>query len=186
MIPNVKSLRNSWIRLYFLWSILLQEINNGGCFWFLFYSWKFDEYQVLDWLHFFVFWKDWTIKMFGNDMVINGSCFMAFVIQNKTILIKIHIIVPINHMFCVDHCLNKYEFLKMCRFCQILCFVLKIYYNFESYQNIQITLGFCLLYHNYNFVLYVMHITPYLHVIMDYWNFDTYFEFVNISNSITF
>jgi hypothetical protein len=68
----------------------------------------------------------------------------------------------------------------------MLCFVLKIYYNFELYQNMLTTLGFCFLYHNYNFLIYVMHITPYLYVIMDYSNFDTYFEFLKISNSITF
>jgi hypothetical protein len=41
---------------------------------------------MLDWLHFFVFWKDWTTKMFGSDMPVNDSCFMVFVIYDKTIL----------------------------------------------------------------------------------------------------
>ncbi len=35
----------------------------------------------------------------------------------------------------------------MCKFCQILHFILKIYHNFESYQNMLTILGFCFLYH---------------------------------------
>jgi hypothetical protein len=77
------------------------------------------------------------------------------------------IISPIDDIFCDNHFLNKYEFFKVCTFCQILCFVLKIYHNFESYQNMLITLGF-FLYHKLNFVLYIMHITPHLHVAKDF------------------
>jgi len=43
--------------------------------------------------------------------------------------------------------LNKYENFKVCRFCQILGFVLKNYYNFESFQNMLTIWGFCFLYH---------------------------------------
>ncbi len=32
-----------------------------------------------------------------------------------------------SHVLC-ESLLNKYEFFKMCRFCQILCFILKIYH----------------------------------------------------------
>jgi hypothetical protein len=47
-------------------------------------------------------------------------------------------------------------------------FILKIYHNFESYQNMLITLGFFFLgIIKYNYVLYVMHITPHLHVVKD-------------------
>jgi len=59
----------------------------------------------------------------------------------------------------------------MCKFCHILYFILKIYHNFESYQNVLITLGFFFLYHKHNFILYVMHITPHLHMVKDSWNF---------------
>jgi hypothetical protein len=46
------------------------------------------------------------------------------------------------------------------------------FYNMvgPSYQNILIILGFCFI--NYNFVLYVMYITPHLHVINDFRKFE--------------
>jgi hypothetical protein len=50
-------------------------------------------------------------------------------------------------------------------------FILKIYHNFESYQNMLTILGFFLHIINYNFFFYVMHITPHLHVVKDSWNF---------------
>ncbi len=53
----------------------------------------------------------------------------------------------------------------MCKFYQILYFILKFYHNFESYQNILTVLSFFFNMINYNFVLYVMHITPHLHVV---------------------
>ncbi len=42
---------------------------------------------------------------------------------------------------------NKYDFFKLCKFCQILHFILRIYHNIESYQNMLTTLAFCFLYH---------------------------------------
>jgi hypothetical protein len=51
----------------------------------------------------------------------------------------------------------------MCEFCQILCFILKIYHNIESYQNMKlITLGFCFLYHKLqDFFVCHAHYTPF-------------------------
>jgi hypothetical protein len=65
--------------------------------------------------------------------------------------------------------LNKYKIFKGCRCCQILRFIFKNYHNFESYQSMLITLGFCIIKHK--FLLYVMHITPQLHVVNDFWKF---------------
>jgi len=49
----------------------------------------------------------------------------------------------------------------------------KLIIIFESYQNMPTFQGFCFLYHiNYNFVLYVMHITLHLHVIKDFSKFS--------------
>jgi hypothetical protein len=59
-------------------------------------------------------------------------------------------------------------------------FILKFYHNFESYQKMLTTLGFCFLYHNYNFFLYVMHITPHLHVVKDSW------KKINLKNTLNF
>ncbi len=86
------------------------------------------------------------------------------------LLLKIHIVSPIDHMICVNHCWINMNFSK-CKFYQILHFILKFYHNFESYQNMLITCVFFLGIINYNFVLYFMHITPHLHVVKDFWNF---------------
>jgi hypothetical protein len=59
----------------------------------------------------------------------------------------------------------------VCKFYQILYFILKIYHNFESYWNMLTILGFFFYIINYNFVLYVMHITPHLHKVKDFWKF---------------
>jgi hypothetical protein len=47
------------------------------------------------------------------------------------LLLKIYIVVPIDHMFCVKLLLNKYEIFKVSKFCQILHFIVKIYHNFD-------------------------------------------------------
>jgi hypothetical protein len=47
-------------------------------------------------------------------------------------------------------------------------------------------LGFFSCIINYNIFLYVMYITTHLHVVKDFWKFEKYFEFLEISNSITF
>ncbi len=61
----------------------------------------------------------------------------------------------ISHVLC-QSLLNKYEFFKVCKFCQMLCFILKFYYNLKSYQNMLTTLGFCFLYHKLQ-LCYVCH-----------------------------
>jgi hypothetical protein len=81
---------------------------------------------------FFYYWGDYEFffnlfsffykKEFFNEIFCN-------------LLRKIHVVVPIDHMFCVKLLLNKYEILKVCKFCQILRFIMKIYHNFELYQN---------------------------------------------------
>jgi hypothetical protein len=43
--------------------------------------------------------------------------------------------------------LNKHKIFKVCKLCQILCFILKFYHSFESYQIMLIILGFFFLYH---------------------------------------
>ncbi len=76
--------------------------------------------------------------------------------------------------------MNKYENFKVCKFYQILHFILKIYHNFESYQYMLTTLGFCFLYHKLT-TLFCMSWT--LHPIYMWWRtlenlkFLKYFEF---------
>jgi hypothetical protein len=61
----------------------------------------------------------------------------------------------------------------MCKFFDILCFVLKIYHDFESYQNMLITLGFCFLYHKLQLCfIWAMYIILHLHVVKNFWNFE--------------
>jgi hypothetical protein len=62
------------------------------------------------------------------------------------LLLKTHIVASIDHVFCVNHCRLNMNFSNCVNFFQILCFILKIYHNFESYQNMLITLGSCLLF----------------------------------------
>jgi hypothetical protein len=62
------------------------------------------------------------------------------------LLLKMHIVASIDHMFCINHCYLNMNFFKVCKFFQILCFILKIYHNFESYQNMLIILGSSLLF----------------------------------------
>jgi hypothetical protein len=64
-------------------------------------------------------------------------------------------------MFCVNHCWIKMSFSK-CKFYHILHYILKFYHNFEWYQNMLTTLGFCFLYHKLqHFFLYHAHYTPF-------------------------
>jgi hypothetical protein len=43
---------------------------------------------------------------------------------------------------------------------QIMCFILKIYHNYKSYQNMLIILNFNIFNHNY-FFIYIIYNTPY-------------------------
>lgn len=63
----------------------------------------------------------------------------------------------------ISHVMCKYENFKVCTFCQILCFNLKFYHNFESYKNMLIILRFSFLYHKFQlcFICYV-HYTPFI------------------------
>jgi hypothetical protein len=78
--------------------------------------------------------------------------------------------------------LNKYENFKVCKFCQILHFVLKHYYNFRSYQNMLTILSFIFLYHNLKlWFICQVHYTPFTcgKVLLKIWDFETYFEILN-------
>ncbi len=50
-------------------------------------------------------------------------------------------------MSCLNHCLINMNFSKCLNFARFLHFILKIYHNFESYQNMLTILVFCFLYH---------------------------------------
>jgi len=68
--------------------------------------------------------------------------------------------------------LNIYEFSKMYRFCQILCFILKNCHNFKSYQNMLAFSNLISYIINYNFFknnIYI--IASHLHIIKDLWTF---------------
>ncbi len=61
----------------------------------------------------------------------------------------------------ISHVHCKYENFKVCTFCQILCFSLKNYHNFESYQNMLNILHFSFLYHKLQLCfIYYVHYTP--------------------------
>ncbi len=87
------------------------------------------------------------------------------------LLLKIHIVAPIFHMFCVNHCWINMKISKRVIFFHILHFILKNYHNFESYQSMLTTLGCFFNIIIYNFIFYVMHITPHLHMVKDSWKF---------------
>jgi hypothetical protein len=83
------------------------------------------------------------------------------------------------HISCYS-LLNNYEFFKVCKFCQILDFILKIYHNIKWSQNMLTILDFFSYIKNYNFVLDVMHITPHLHVVKDF------SKTINLINTLNF
>jgi len=80
-------------------------------------------------------------------------------------LLKIHIIFSIHHIFNIIFSWITKNLLKMYRFYQIH-FILKNYHNFKLYF---ICLFCCII--NYNFALDVMYITPHLHTVKDSWKF---------------
>jgi hypothetical protein len=57
-----------------------------------------------------------------------------------------------SHVF-VQSILNKYENLKVYKYCEILCFILKICHNFKSYQNMLTFSSLISYIINYNFYL---------------------------------
>jgi hypothetical protein len=76
--------------------------------------------------------------------------------------------------------------------CDILLdstFILKSYHNFESYQNMLITLGFCVLYHKLQKQsVCLAHYTPFTcgKGLLKILNFQKYLKFLKFSNSISF
>ncbi len=111
------------------------------------------------WVLFSPFWL-FHMKEFLNEIFYN-------------LLLQIHIVAPIDNMFWVNHCWIKMNFLK----CVIL---LILHFIFESYQNMLTSLRFFLGIIKSNFVLYVMHITPHLHVVRDFWKSK------NLKNTLNF
>jgi hypothetical protein len=103
--------------------------------------------------------------------------------------LKIHYISSIHYIFCINFLLITKNFLKLYKFYQILHFVLKNYLNFKLYENMLIILWFFSCIIKYNFALNVMYITPYLHVVKDFWNLKILFKgflifkFSNSTNS---
>jgi hypothetical protein len=80
-------------------------------------------------------------------------------------------IAPLCHIFLKSN-LSKYEFLKVYKFYQILCFILKNDHNFKLYHNM---LKFsnvisCII--SYNFSLSNIYITSHLHVVKDSWTLN--------------
>jgi hypothetical protein len=68
------------------------------------------------------------MKVFLNEIFFN-------------LLLKMHIVFPIDHMFCVNHFRINMDFSKCVDF--VTKYVaLKIYHNLKSYQNMLATLGF--------------------------------------------
>jgi hypothetical protein len=63
--------------------------------------------------------------------------------------------------------LEKYSFLKMNRFCQILCFLLKKNYNFKSYENMLTISSLVFDGISYKFSLNNIYIASHLHVEKD-------------------
>ncbi len=87
------------------------------------------------------------------------KCFETFYI--------LYLQLPQYVMFFSNQILKKYQFLKMHIFCQILCFVLKFFHNFKSYQNL-LTLSSLIFYViTYKFSLNNIYIPSHLHVKKD-------------------
>jgi hypothetical protein len=100
-------------------------------------------------------------------------------------LLKTHIVGP-EYVF-ASHCWINMKISKVCWFCQH--FVLKNDHNFKSYQNMLTTLGFSFLYYKLQLCLICHeHHTPFAcgKRILKMKDFETYFEFKNISNAIKF
>jgi hypothetical protein len=91
-------------------------------------------------------------------------------------LLKIHIISSIHHIFWINFWWITKNFLKVYKFYQILHFILKNYPNFKLYEHILIILWFFSCTIKYNFTLDVMYITPHLHVVKDFWNIKFLFN----------
>jgi hypothetical protein len=92
------------------------------------------------------------------------------------VLLKIHIYFLIHHIFCIKFSWITKNLKKVYGFYQILHFILNIYLNFKFYENMLIIECFILLFHKLKLCLYVKNITPHLHVVKDFWNFEILFN----------
>jgi hypothetical protein len=76
---------------------------------------------------------------------------------------------PKNYMICVNSFLINMNCLKVYKFCQILCFILKNDHNFKSCLNMLTILSFSFLSHKPQLCSYVIHIMTHLHLKNDSW-----------------
>jgi hypothetical protein len=78
------------------------------------------------------------------------------------------------------------NFLKMYKFYQIMCFVLKNHPNFKLHENMLISLWFIFLYHKIKLCFRCHVHTPHWHVVKDSWNlkiiFNRFLIFKNFSS----
>jgi len=78
----------------------------------------------------------------------------------------VFIVAPICHVFLQSN-LEKYKFLKVHKFCQFFCFILKICYNFKSYQNMLTFSSLILYIISYKIFKNNIYIASHLHVKKD-------------------
>jgi hypothetical protein len=91
---------------------------------------------------------DKGFKDYSSFLVILLSHIKDFVDETFcNILFKIHIISSIHHIFCINFWWISKNFLKMDRFYQILCLILKKNPNFTLHENMVVILWFLFLYH---------------------------------------
>jgi hypothetical protein len=98
-----------------------------------------------------------TIRWTNNDKKLKDSSpfcgHFHFFIERirwnllQYVKLKIHMIFSIHHIFCINYWWITKKFLKVYKFYQILCFVLKNYPNFKLYQNMLTILCFIFLFH---------------------------------------
>jgi hypothetical protein len=87
------------------------------------------------------------------------------------LLLKIQIVAPIYHMFWVNHCWININFSKCVNFAKFCVSSWNFIIILNNIKYVYLFIYFsCII--NYNFVLYVTHITPHLHVVKDSWNFN--------------
>jgi hypothetical protein len=113
------------------------------------------------------------IVHFGVFFFFPKTCFPQEEFSNEmfwNFFFIVFIVVPI-YIYILQSNLEKYEFLKVHRFCQILCFVLNFFHNVKSYQNMLTFSSFIFNVISYKFSLNNIYIASHLHVKKDTWIF---------------
>jgi hypothetical protein len=90
--------------------------------------------------------------------------------------LKIHMIFSIYHIFCINFWWINKNFLKVYNFLPNFMFQLKHYLNSNCIKIWKLFYVLFFYFINYNFPLIVMYITPYLHVVKDFWNLKFLFN----------